>query len=190
MITKYCKKCNKETERQLASSKCRPCDSKKQKLYGNTVPGKITRTWSSIARRVGNKTGRDPTYSNIKLLMTREEFVEWATGTLKDWVQHSELKYATIDRVEESGHYEINNIQWLTHQDNCRKIKRNKNVLAPDGEAWCGKCNLYKLKDEFSYSSNIWNKVQRRCKECQSENWRYLHPEIKWKNTVAPEGKA
>lgn len=127
------------------------------RAYRQTPKGKATQMWAGILQRAENKAGKHPTYKDVKLLMTREEFMNWILPEFEAWEKHSDLKLASIDRVDNLGHYEVSNLQLLTRRENTLKQRRYKNVIAPEGKAWCGKCKMYLDVDKFAkdrYNNN------------------------------------
>lgn len=110
--------------------------------------------------RVENRDGKSPAYADVKLLMTREEFVEWYIREYTEFVKkHPDIKPVT-DRIDNKGHYELNNIRLVTHQQNCVNTSRAKQANAPDGTKWCSKCKMYLLPEHFT------PKAKYLCKEC------------------------
>ena len=48
-----------------------------------------------------------------------------------------------------------------------RKRRRQKNIFAPAGQAWCGMCKSHKDKSEFNRCATNANGVKNRCKQCR-----------------------
>jgi len=71
-------------------------------------------------------------YKNKKVLFTKSEFVTWMLANedyqriFKTWEQsdYDLMLTPTIDRVDNKGHYSLDNIQVITHLDN--SIKRDQ----------------------------------------------------------------
>lgn len=79
-------------------------------------------TWNNIRKRVinGKPDIRNQSYirKGIMLKMTKEEFYSWCDSV---WEIASKLRKPSIDRIDNEGHYELNNIQVIEHADNVRK---------------------------------------------------------------------
>lgn len=125
-----------------------------QRNYKHTIKGKAQVLWDGLSRRAENKIGCRPTYKDVKVCFTKEEFLAWVIPNLEEWVKSHSLESVTVDRKDSKGHYELSNVQLLTKSDNSRKLERNKNVVAPVGFAWCGKCEDYLTADNFFHNSN------------------------------------
>lgn len=155
--------------------------NKKMRDYLLTIRGKAARMWNGMQSRAENKAGIYPTYQNVKLLLSRKKFISWVIPELENWQKiHGSLKEVSLDRINNDGHYEDGNLQLLTKVENSLKRDRNKNLVAPEGKAWCGGCKAYLPKDEFRKNAKQENGVQWNCKKCASDytnNWRMNNPE-------------
>lgn len=124
------------------------------RAFKSTVSGKAKTLWDGLSRRANNRIGTRPTYTDVDVRLTRQEFMSWAIPELEKWIITHSLHSATVDRKDTRGHYELSNIQILSKSDNSRKLERNKNVVAPDGYAWCGGCKSYLTINNFYHNSN------------------------------------
>ena len=139
----------------------------KRKDYFSTPQGKATRMWGDIVARAENKDGKHPSYVKVKNLMTKQEFMAWVVPQLEKWSLDNDLSLASIDRVENTGHYELSNLQIIDRWENTRKTGRLRNDYAPEGTAWCsGYCQNYKPKTEFHKGSNKLTGLCNYCKTC------------------------
>jgi len=143
--------------------------NRKRDLYRQTPKGKAAMMWTNITARAENRNGTNPQYTYVKVLMTREEFIEWA---VKELEKFSVLDNLSIDRKQNDGHYEISNLQLLSLDDNRRK--QGKNYFAPSGYVWCSKCKDYLLENKFHKNSTSVSGFQSFCKECRHER-RKIH---------------
>ncbi len=49
--------------------------------------------------------------------------------------------------------------------------KGNKHIIPPNAkEAWCGKCKMFKLREEFYKSPCSWNGLHSYCKPCHNKD--------------------
>jgi hypothetical protein len=98
----------------------------------------LTRSCESARTRCKSGKGR---YRNVRCDLTPKVlrdllkqsvsfWNEWVKLT-EEWVKcgHSEKDRPTLDRINKDGHYEIDNIQALTHNANTRKANAKKCVL-------------------------------------------------------------
>ena len=135
-----------------------------QKWWDLTPKGKARTMWRHLRNRASNKDGKNPTYANIELRMTRQEFVSWVIPELESWCQTLPIQEVSLDRISNDGHYEIGNLQLLTKSDNSRKTRKNKNVVAPVGQAWCSMCKKYLTVDNFYKDRRTMNGLRHICK--------------------------
>ena len=141
----------------------------KRTAYFSTPQGKASRMWADILSRAENKDGKHPTYKNVKVQMTRDEFLVWAVPQLDSWSKHTDISLASVDRVYNDKHYEISNLQLLDRWENARKTGKLKNDKAPEGYAWCGAyCRDYRPIYLFYKGSGTINGLSARCKKCTS----------------------
>lgn len=98
--------------------------------YRHSLRGNLTCTYKRMLDRVkGNMTQKRSIhhYKGLEIL-DRQEFLEWAlkdkeyTLLHKLWVlSNYDIKYApSINRIDSSKGYTIDNIEWLTHSENSR----------------------------------------------------------------------
>ena len=140
----------------------------KREEYFSTPKGKASRMWNDILARAENRDGKHPAYKNIKVLITKDEFMSWVLPELEKWMLNKDISLASIDRINSQSHYELSNLQILDRWENARKTNRVRNADAPFGKAWCGICKDYKPNQTFSKGSGTINGLQLRCKECVS----------------------
>ena len=171
--SKICTACGKRKKHcefglrgKVPNRRCKQCLRDYMWGRARTPEGKAANAWRNITHRAGNRNGKNPTYSLVELRMTRAEFMAWSIPAYAKWVSDgNSIESGSVDRVEDTGHYEIGNLQIITLVENTRKQKRNKNVHAPAGEAWCPGCKKHKPKSEFYVDPKSWTGVSCRCKK-------------------------
>lgn len=133
--------------------------------------------WYGLLDRVENKRGDLPTYQNIKLYITKDEFLNWVIPKLENWKYPlvGTKNSPTIDRINTSGHYELANLQLITKTENTLKRDCNKNVHAPEGKAWCGKCKEYLYKKHFQKNKRTFTGVNLICKFCSNKKYHFFN---------------
>jgi hypothetical protein len=105
------------------------------KKYEKTKGGKIMRTYRNMKSRCAGiqPKGRDK-YINIDIL-PKEDFYAWSmtdntfNAIFTEWVASNYCRKLTpsIDRIDASKGYTIDNIRWLTLSENSRLTSRNRN---------------------------------------------------------------
>lgn len=121
--------------------------------------------WHRLKNRATNRSGQHPTYTNVELRMTREEFVRWAEPRIAEWLITNTSRWS-IDRIDSDGHYAIDNLQLASLGDNSRRKSNNKNPSAPPGRAWCSRCEDFRDRDEFHKARARSNGLRQYCKNC------------------------
>lgn len=173
---KQCVKCKSELTRYKTYWKCKPCQKRIADKYKETPKGKALQLWYGLRSRAENP--KLPTYRNVKVKISKQDFLEWALKELDKWVKDGyTVKVATLDRINSDGHYEKGNLQLLTKEENSKKKDCNKNLNAPEGFAWCGKCKAYFPKESFTKDKRNWHGLRTVCKQCTQnyDKQRYLN---------------
>ena len=147
---------------------CKQCRNSKQRADNKTLRGRAITAWNNIVARVENLRGDRPTYAMVELRMTREEFLAWVIPAYGTWTLHSSLDTATVDRIENSGHYEIGNLRLATYQEQAQNQNKSRNSRAPQGTAWCSTHQDYLSVAEFHQCPGRSNGLSANCKDCES----------------------
>jgi len=96
--------------------------------YEKTKRGFLMRTYRNMQSRVTGVQHKKAHLYLDKSLLEREEFYGWANGDkgfnslFKVWEMNNYEQKLTpsIDRVESSRGYDLDNMRWLTHSENSR----------------------------------------------------------------------
>lgn len=107
--------------------------------YWKTPKGKLVMTYNNMSRRVRGYV-KPHLYKGLKIL-NRQIFYSWAESNLEyisiyeKWVASDyERKLSpSIDRVDSSLGYTLDNIRWLTHSENSRIGAINKHLILNNG---------------------------------------------------------
>lgn len=123
---------------------CKECYRKNNRAYSakwqQTPRGKAIHTWNGIVYRCK----KDNSYKQVKVLMTREQFLAWAIPRYEAWLNTEGT--ASIDRIDTNGHYELTNIQMISMKENNSKKKRKMEITeARLAQAIVDKCTKYNL---------------------------------------------
>jgi hypothetical protein len=126
---------------------CRECKDKHYNQYrrerGKTPIGKAAKAWENITQRAENHNGVSPEYANVKLLMTRSEFMTWAVPQYEEFMKHNPDVMPSIDRIDSSDHYRMGNLRVVSISDNAKGSSPVKlmQLLSreSDESEWAGK---------------------------------------------------
>lgn len=99
-------------------------------------------------------TSRNKNYAGVKLLVNRDDFIQWFMGR--------DFKGCSVDRIDSSGHYELSNMQVIPLATNIRKDK----AIACDGKCRCYACKEIKNESEFATDKRRANGFATICKSC------------------------
>jgi len=123
---------------------CRPCRNAYLREYNRTYTktkfGFLMRVYRNMLSRVsGVQAKKAHLYLGLALL-PRETFYRWAEANqtfhrlFAEWEQrgYRRTHTPTVDRIDSSRGYEIENMEWVTHSENSRRgaIALNKKVAA------------------------------------------------------------
>ena len=113
-----------------------------------------------IARVNTTDRNKNKSYQNVKLLVSRRDFIEW--------YMPRDFEGASVDRIDKNGDYCLNNMQVIPLIDNIRKDHE---------KAYDGKCVCYKCKEEKPLELFVKDKRRRNgyatiCLDCERERCR------------------
>jgi hypothetical protein len=124
---------------------CRRCKSKQAKLYSKTFIGHLRQHFAAIKQRCINPN--HPAYKHYGgreiecRFKNANSFITYVRGVL-GFNTLEKLKELTIDRIDNNGHYEPGNIQFITQAEN---MKNRRKLLTHCPH--CGKI-LYQMKNK------------------------------------------
>lgn len=120
----YCKECSNKKQRELRKRN----GNSYTKSYEKSIPGFLMRTYRNMKSRVcGVQKKKAHLYEN-KDLLNKDEFVMFSTNDhefnrlFKRWeeIGYKRTLTPSVDRIDSSKGYSIDNIRWLTHSENSR----------------------------------------------------------------------
>ena len=103
----------------------------------------------------------EPTYKNIEVLVSREEFIPW--------FMERDFEGASVDRIDNKGDYKLSNMQVIHHRINGYKDKvgvpstKRKDI---GGNRECSSCKIVKPFKEYPKNKSRWNGYSHYCKAC------------------------
>ena len=169
-ITKHCSCCHKTLaidafSKDKSQLNGLACVCRKCRKIRRLIPRVLAmEKWKSMLARIKNLTS----YEHVEIRLTRTEFIEWITPLLEKWDPNNGIP--SVDRIDPKGHYELPNMQIISHSENRMKDRINKR--AKPGFKWCPKCDEYRPWSEFPKANNKtfglyhycrfhWNQYQR-----------------------------
>jgi hypothetical protein len=114
--------------------------------------------WTSIWQRIQNKNGHNPHYAKVSLDVGKVELINW----ILENPPPLGMDRPSIDRIDNSKGYSLDNIRWLEHRINSKWIQRD----TPEGFKKCVGCGETKPLTTLYWSPNG-NKWQGRCRLCK-----------------------
>ncbi len=99
-------------------------------------------------------------YKNVEFDLDKDEFIEW-------FMEH-DFEGASVDRIDNSKGYTMDNIQLILLDENIRKDK----IKAKDGWCVCFSCKQRKKLEFFSKDKRRINGHSTICKECDNKRKR------------------
>jgi len=114
--------------------------------------------YAMILYRVTNtQTAKNKNYQNVKVLISKEDFVEW--------FMKNDFEGCSVDRIDRKGHYEISNMQLIPRWLNTAKDK----IKHTNGLCVCFRCKKEKPSVEFvKESRRKFNGLSTVCKKCEA----------------------
>ena len=167
-----------KTEKSVSAKLCRMglnnkseyLSEKKQTCKTIHSRRRANNKYNSILSRVrGYWKQKNKCYSNIKLKISRDEFI--------DWYMPLDFEGASVDRIDKNGDYELSNMQVIPLEDNIRKEKLKER----NGLCECYRCHKVKPINEFVIDKRRINGHSTICKECEKERCRLKYIKSKFK---------
>ncbi len=170
---KLCTTCGKpgafskdKSKKDGLRSDCKTCESTRSRARNRQPKVWAAAAWRNLNRRAGNADGLHPAYVGVQVRMTREEFLAWVVPVLTQWQVDNPDKSPSIDRKENSGHYELSNIRLLSVSDNSKRQRIARIDATPAGQAWCRRCKNYQPVANFYPDRRRRGGRRSCCKEC------------------------
>ena len=108
--------------------------NKDTKQYEKTKHGKLMRSYRNMLSRVRGIQWRKAHLYEGKEILSKDEFYLWASNSAEfhvlyeEWVQSGyDRKLApSVDRIDTSKGYTVDNMRWLTHSENSRNGSKSR----------------------------------------------------------------
>ena len=110
----------------------------KSPKWHQSARGRAMQAYTNMTRRCGNKDQNNPTYKDVYLLMTKEEFLTWAIPKYEWFIYNNPNEVPVVARKGDRGHYKLANIEIISQRENGRRQKHEKTNLVPVLCKFCG----------------------------------------------------
>ena len=85
--------------------------------------------FQNMKRRCSDGNGKEPCYSGVSVNMSKEEWLDWAVPRYRNFIQNTPSKTPTVHRLNDSGDYEIANIEIISRSENLERQKTKARYL-------------------------------------------------------------
>jgi hypothetical protein len=120
-----------------------------------------------IYRTTHTEQKKNRNYSGVRVLIDKDTFVKW--------FMENDFEGASVDRIDKTKDYSLDNIQLIPLAENIRKDK----VKAKDGMCECYKCKEVKPLEMFALDNRRANGHSTICKKCDSERRKQYATKVK-----------
>lgn len=121
----------------------------------------VSRYYMILHRLNHTSTKRNRCYQQIKMRIGKDDFVKW-------FMEH-DFEGASVDRIDKTKDYTLDNIQLIPLADNIRKDK----IKAQNGTCECYCCKQIKKLELFVKDKRRQNGHATICKECENKRKKY-----------------
>ena len=131
---------------------------KKDSRY-SVIGGKhraLSRYYIILNRLKNTNTPRNSCYKGVKMTMTKDEFVNWFMA--------NDFDGASVDRIDKTKDYSIDNVQLIPLVENMRKDR----IKEKNGICQCFRCKAFKGLEDFAKDKRRVNGRSTICKICDN----------------------
>lgn len=132
----------------------------KQDTRYNIIGGKHraeSRYYMILYRINHTEQPKNRKYKGIKMMIDKDTFIKW--------FMDNDFEGASVDRIDKTKHYSMDNIQLIPLDENIRKDK----VKAKNGTCECFRCRQVKPIEQFVKDKRRKNGYSTICKKCDVE---------------------
>ena len=116
----------------------------------------LSRYYMILSRLKNTDTKKNKNYQGIQMQIDKDTFVEW--------FMKNDFAGASVDRIDKTKNYAMDNIQLIPLVENIRKDK----IKAKDGYCECYMCKEVKPIDLFATDKRRYNGHSTICKKCDT----------------------
>lgn len=117
----------------------------------------LTRYYSILHRINHTDIKKNKHYNGVKMLIDKDVFVEW--------FMKNDFERASVDRIDKTKDYSLDNIQLIPLAENIAKDK----IKSKDGKCECYMCKKVKSLDLFAVDKRRSTGRSTLCKECDAK---------------------
>lgn len=132
--------------------------------------------YCGMRRRALNACGNEPSYANVELRMTLDQWLGWAVPEYERFTAANPDASPNAARKGDLGHYEIGNIEIVSAAANRAALGAAKR-LQPSGLKLCTRCEAVKPAADFSRKAAAADGLSYWCRSCKSavhKRWRRM----------------
>lgn len=120
--------------------------------------------YCGMKRRCLNACGTEPSYANVELRMSLNEWLAWSLPRYRRFLNRHPDQSPSVSRKGDAGHYEIGNVEIVSALEN--RARQHRTRAAKAGKKTCSRCDKTKPVSSFSRSSNNLDGLSYWCKPC------------------------
>ena len=103
--------------------------------------------YRNMVARCGNANGKNPSYTDVELRMTLEEWLNWAIPKYEKFITDYPDTSPNVSRFGDQGHYEVDNIEITSFKVNRDALKTpgngSQDLVCPACDARFSRTNRY-----------------------------------------------
>lgn len=117
--------------------------------------------------RCGNADGKNPSYSDVELRMTLDQWLDWSVPRYAEFIRENPDISPSVSRFGDAGHYEIGNLEIISFAENRSRQKRDTTYrLRSDGTKLCSKCQEVFAQERFQRYARNPDGLNNWCRAC------------------------
>lgn len=128
------------------------------------------RAYKDMLVRCGNPKGINPTYTNVKIKMTMEEWLTWAIPKYQRFIAKHPNESPSVSRFGDKGDYELSNLEIITLLQN-RAQQAAPNLLKTNGTKRCSQCRAIKTAKDFNKNKSRRDGLSHWCRVCANATY-------------------
>lgn len=126
--------------------------------------------YRNMKQRCGNANGKNPSYANVALRMTPDEWLSWALPRYKRFLKDHPDQSPSVARKGDGGHYEIGNVVIISVAENHRQVSL-KRATGADGKKRCAGCEKRKPLAAYSRNRGRRDGLSYICRACVKKRY-------------------